>query len=68
MGINGENSEIVQTIVTLAHTMDMNVTAEGVEIAAQLEQRALKCEYGQGFLFSSRWTARQGALLAAQPQ
>jgi len=28
MGINGENSEIVQTI---AHTMDMNVTAEGVE-------------------------------------
>jgi len=29
MGINGENSEIVQTIVTLAHTMDMNVTAEG---------------------------------------
>jgi len=30
MGINGENSEIVQTIVTLAHTMDMNVTAEGV--------------------------------------
>jgi len=44
----------------------MNVTAEGG--TAQLEQlRALKCEYGQGFLFSSRWTARQQEF-AAQPQ
>ena len=53
MGEKGENFEIVQTIVTLAKTMGMNVIAEGIETAEQLAQlRKMKCEYGQGHFFS----------------
>ena len=48
-----ENLQIVKTIVTLAGNLGMQVVAEGVETEDQLEQlRSLKCQYGQGFLFS----------------
>ncbi|WP_407277608.1 EAL domain-containing protein [Aromatoleum evansii] len=44
--------DIVQTIVTLARTLDMSVIAEGVENAAQLARlRALGVDYGQGYYF-----------------
>jgi len=53
MGLDKENAEIVRTIVTLAHNLGVDVIAEGVETAEQLALlRALKCKYGQGFLFS----------------
>lgn len=53
MNVDNENFEIVRTIITLAHTLGMDVTAEGVETATQLAQlKALGCEFGQGFLFS----------------
>jgi diguanylate cyclase (GGDEF)-like protein/PAS domain S-box-containing protein len=53
IGPDGENSAIVQTIVTLAHNLGMSVIAEGVETAAQLELlRRMGCEFGQGFYFS----------------
>lgn len=70
MGVNGENSEIVRILVTLAHTLGMNVTAAGVETATQLTQlRELKCEYVQGFVFSKPVDYQAaGALIAAQPQ
>lgn len=48
-----ENGEIVRTIISLAKTLGMNVVAEGIETVHQLHQlRILKCEYGQGYLFS----------------
>jgi len=48
-----ENSQIVQTIVALAHQLGMDVVAEGVETTAQLEHlKVLRCEYAQGYLFS----------------
>jgi EAL domain-containing protein (putative c-di-GMP-specific phosphodiesterase class I) len=48
----GEN-EIVRTIIMLARNMGMDIVAEGVETPEQLAYlRQLKCEYGQGFLFS----------------
>ena len=48
-----ENLEIVRAIVTLAHSLSMDVVAEGIETPQQLAQfRALKCEYAQGHLFS----------------
>ena len=53
MKANDENSEIIRAIVTLAHTLGMDVTAEGVETQEQLEQlKLLRCEQGQGYLFS----------------
>ncbi|KAF0216861.1 MAG: PAS/PAC sensor-containing diguanylate [Geobacteraceae bacterium] len=48
-----ENLEIVKTIVALAHNLDMDVIAEGVETADELETlRELGCEYVQGHLIS----------------
>ena len=68
MGVDGENSEIVRTILTLAHSMGMNVTAEGVETVVQLTQlNALKCEHGQGYFFSPPVDVHGAeALIAAQ--
>ena len=53
MQANGDNSAIVKAIVTLAHMLNMDVIAEGIETTAQLAQlKLLRCEYGQGFFFS----------------
>lgn len=53
MGDAGENGEIVQAIVTLAHNLGMDVVAEGIETNMQLAQlRGRCCEYGQGYFFS----------------
>jgi len=53
IGTEIENPEIVQTIVSLARTLGMEVIAEGVESAAQVEHlRELGCEYGQGYFFA----------------
>ncbi len=50
LGVDGENSVIVHTIVTLARVLGMEVIAEGVETADQLKHlRALKCDLCQGF-------------------
>ncbi len=50
---NKGGETIILTILTLAHTLGMNVVAEGIETTAQLEQlKKLGCEYGQGYLFS----------------
>lgn len=53
IGTAGENSEIVQTIITLAKNFEMEVIAEGVETVNHVEQlRGFGCRYAQGFLFS----------------
>ena len=53
IGPSGENSEIVSTIIALAHNLGMKVVAEGVETFEQAERlRGLKCHYGQGYFFS----------------
>ncbi|BBD68568.1 diguanylate cyclase/phosphodiesterase with PAS/PAC and GAF sensor(s) [Nostoc commune NIES-4072] len=50
---NGKNLEIIETIITLAHKLGMDVTAEGVETKEQLAfLRKLNCECGQGYFFS----------------
>ncbi|MHC0065441.1 bifunctional diguanylate cyclase/phosphodiesterase [Nostoc sp. UIC 10890] len=50
---NGKNLEIIETIITLAHKLGMDVTAEGVETKEQLAfLRNLNCECGQGYFFS----------------
>ena len=53
MGTDGENSEIVRAVITLARSLHMIVNAEGVETPAQLAQlKALECDYCQGYYFS----------------
>lgn len=53
IGANGENSEIIQAIITLAQSLNIDVVAEGVETVEQLAQlRAMKCKYAQGYFFS----------------
>ena len=51
--INNTNYDIIKAIVDLAHSLGLDVIAEGIETEAQLEiLRGLGCEYGQGFLFA----------------
>jgi EAL domain-containing protein (putative c-di-GMP-specific phosphodiesterase class I) len=48
-----ETHAIVETIVNLAHALQMNVVAEGIETEDQLAELIdIGCESGQGFLFS----------------
>ena len=50
---SNENREIVNTIIRLAHNQKMEVIAEGIETAEQLEElKTLGCEYEQGYFFS----------------
>ena len=48
-------SSFVRMIIELAHTLELQVIAEGIESAAELEAlRALDCELGQGFYLGVR--------------
>ncbi|HLL16334.1 MAG TPA: EAL domain-containing protein, partial [Pyrinomonadaceae bacterium] len=59
MSEDGENVEIVRTIVSLAQNLGMNVIAEGVETKEQLAAlRKLGCENGQGYFFSKPVNAK----------
>ncbi|MBF2022418.1 MAG: EAL domain-containing protein [Hydrococcus sp. C42_A2020_068] len=49
----GNNCEIVKTIITLAHSLGIKAIAEGVETSYQLAQlRNLGCDEAQGYFFS----------------
>ncbi|MBD2482082.1 GGDEF domain-containing response regulator [Planktothrix sp. FACHB-1365] len=48
-----QNLEIIHAIITLAHHLNMTITAEGVETEEQLSLlKNLGCEEGQGYYFS----------------
>ncbi len=50
---DGNNGEIVKTIITLARDLGLKVVAEGIETPRQLEfLKQLKCDSGQGFLLA----------------
>ncbi len=65
LGNNDEGSEIVQTILTMAHGFGMRVVAEGVETDDQLSKlKMMDCEYVQGFLLAKPVSSQEaGALL-----
>lgn len=53
MTFDAENLEIVRAIASLAHSIGIDVVAEGIETVEQLEiLQTLGCEYGQGYLIS----------------
>jgi diguanylate cyclase (GGDEF)-like protein len=64
---NDESLKITESIVVLAHSLNMQVIAEGVENQLQLTQlQRLGCEYVQGFLFSPAVPARTATELLQQ--
>ncbi|MBW4426141.1 MAG: amino acid permease [Nostoc desertorum CM1-VF14] len=66
IGSRGENLEIIRAIVTLAHNLNMSVTAEGIETVEQLAQlKALQCDYGQGYFFLPPMDSEQVEILLA---
>ena len=66
---NGGDNAIVRAVVTVAKSLNMDVTAEGVETEAQLaELRALGCDRWQGFLFARPVSPERVAPLLASDQ
>ena len=52
LGTDREARAIVESILNLAHALNMNVVAEGIETERQLrELEEMGCNLGQGFLF-----------------
>lgn len=53
VGDDGENSEILRTMIMLAKNLRMRVVAEGIETQSQLLLlQNLGCDFGQGFLIA----------------
>jgi diguanylate cyclase (GGDEF)-like protein/PAS domain S-box-containing protein len=51
--INCQTASIVKSIISIAHTLNLQVIAEGVETEEQLEYlREQKCDYAQGYYIS----------------
>ena len=66
---NGGDNAIVRAVVTVAKSLNMDVTAEGVETEGQLaELRALGCDRWQGFLFARPVSPERVAPLLASDQ
>jgi EAL domain-containing protein (putative c-di-GMP-specific phosphodiesterase class I) len=60
VGEGGENSEILQTIISLAKNLKKKVIAEGIETEDQLTLlRNLGCDYGQGYLLARPQTVEK---------
>jgi EAL domain-containing protein (putative c-di-GMP-specific phosphodiesterase class I) len=70
MGVDERNLNIVRTIVSLAHNLHMEVVAEGVETAEQVNLLIpMKCDSLQGYYFSRPLIAEDiEALLTGSPE
>lgn len=57
VNLDGHNAEVVRAIAALAHALQMNVIAEGVETQEQLHYiHQLGCEHAQGYLIAKPMT------------
>jgi EAL domain-containing protein (putative c-di-GMP-specific phosphodiesterase class I) len=67
LGTEGEQSQLVRTIATLAANLDLGVVAEGVETPDQLRRlREMKCDRVQGYYFSKPVAGPAAELLVAR--
>lgn len=58
MGVQANDTVIVQTIVGMARNLGLDVVAEGVETEAQRQALRLQCPGFQGYLFGAPQTAQ----------
>ncbi|PLZ97015.1 GGDEF domain-containing response regulator [Fischerella thermalis CCMEE 5268] len=67
---NQQNFGLVPAMISIAHSMEMKVTAEGIETEYQLSQlKKLKCDFAQGHFFSTALDLESVLnLIAAAPQ
>ncbi len=64
MHINNDNLEIVRAIIRLAHSLRLNVVAEGVEQSVHKDLlSSMECDFGQGYFFSRPVSAKNIDLL-----
>ncbi|MFN0072565.1 MAG: EAL domain-containing protein [Chloroflexota bacterium] len=61
---DARSAAIINAIVVLAHSLELNVVAEGIELVDQLEYlRSIKCDEYQGFLVSRPVSGPDATLL-----
>ena len=61
---SGKMLKILSAIIGLAHNLDLEVIAEGIETETQVQQlKKLKCNKGQGYLFSEPLASQQATEL-----
>ena len=59
-----QDAAIIETISSLAHTLGMIVTAEGIETSDQVERvTKLKCDRAQGYFFSHPLNVERATIL-----
>ena len=64
MSCSDEDAAIVHAIVTLAKTLDLRITSEGIETSEQhVQLSALGCDFGQGYFFDRPMSAENLGLL-----
>lgn len=63
----GDDRRIIESLITLAHHLEIEIVAEGIETPEQFEQlQELGCEYGQGFFFSQPIAGQSAEQLFSQ--
>ncbi len=59
LNVNSQDAQLISAIIGMGKSLELNIIAEGVETAEQLDfLRAQDCEEGQGFLFSKAVPAK----------
>jgi EAL domain-containing protein (putative c-di-GMP-specific phosphodiesterase class I) len=70
IGRDVEDTAIVRAVITVAKSLNLSVTAEGIESADQIDElRALGCDNGQGYYFAKPMASDRvpAMLLATSP-
>jgi EAL domain-containing protein (putative c-di-GMP-specific phosphodiesterase class I) len=67
MRIDESSEKIVKSIISLAHSLDLKVVAEGIEDEEHIGMlRNFQCDYGQGYFFSKPMPADEAEEFIAQ--
>lgn len=64
IGHSERAEELIRVMIAIAHTMGLQVIAEGIETQAQLQfLQQLHCDFGQGFLFGHPSSLEESAAI-----